>query len=99
MVPEAAAVPHCNRCFHPGKLRVLIVTGRNIPAHGWRVDTPVPRTLLEGAGKRKPLLNGPIHSGQPVVRYDNIAMSEGAVGGNDFRNTARFVHQDAEARG
>jgi hypothetical protein len=62
MVPEVAAVPPCNRCFHPGKLRVLIVTGRNIHAHDWRVDTPVPGKLLEDTGKRKPFLNGPIHS-------------------------------------
>jgi len=33
------------------KLQVLIVTGQNIPAHDWRVNTPVLRKLLEDSGR------------------------------------------------
>jgi hypothetical protein len=35
----------------PPKLQVLIVTGQNIPAHDWRVNTPVLRKLLEDSGR------------------------------------------------
>src|SRR5882672_12215380 len=47
--PPAASAPGAGQ--GAAKLRTLIVTGDDVPAHNWRETTPVVREILESTGR------------------------------------------------